>query len=91
MRSLTILAALMLTACATTPEEQAARKRAEMEQMIAIYGPACARLGYQPNSDQWRSCILNLSTKDDLRYYSYPPYYGGWGPGWRGGSWGPYW
>lgn len=92
MRSLTILAALMLTACATNPQEQAARKQAEMEQLITVYGPACARLGYQPNSDQWRSCILNLSTKDDLqRYNAYPPYYGGWGPGFRGGYWGPYW
>jgi hypothetical protein len=93
MRSMTLLlAALLLVAC-STPQERAAQKQAEMEQMIMIYGPACARLGYPANSDQWRNCILSLSTKDELRYTAYPSYYGGWGPGrWHGGGfWGPYW
>jgi hypothetical protein len=93
MRSLTLPVALLLAAC-TTPQEHAARVQAEMEQNIAVYGPACARLGYPPNSDQWRSCVLQLSTKEDLeRYGNYPSYYGGFGAGhWRGGGfWGPYW
>jgi hypothetical protein len=90
MRSLTfLLPALLLAACAT-PQERAMQKQAEMEQMMALYGPACARLGYAVHSDQWRSCILNLSTKDEVRYSS-PAYYPGWGPGyWHGGYWGPY-
>jgi hypothetical protein len=91
MRSLAfVLPALLLAACAT-PQERAMQKQAEMEGMMALYGPACARLGYAPNSDQWRSCILNLSIKDEVRY-SAPTYYPGWGPGyWHGGYWGPYW
>jgi hypothetical protein len=92
MRSLTLLpAVLLITACAT-PQERAMQKQAEMEQAMALYGPACARLGYPPNTDQWRSCILNLSLKDEVqRYANYPPYAPGWGPGYWRGYWGPYW
>jgi hypothetical protein len=88
MRSLILpLAALLLAAC-TTPQQRAVQKQAEMEQMMIVYGPACARLGYAPDSDQWRSCILNLSTKDQLYYGPYPYYPWGYS---HGGSWGPYW
>lgn len=91
-QSILIAASALLLAACSTPQERAAKMQAEMDRIVVEYGPACSRLGYQPNSDQWRSCILNLSTKDDLqRYNAYPPYYGGWGPGYRGGFWGPYW
>jgi hypothetical protein len=86
MRHLTLMLAVLLAACAT-PQERARQKQAEMEQMMVIYGPACGRLGYPVNSDQWRSCILNLSLKDEVRY-SYPYYGSYWG---HGGYWGPYW
>jgi hypothetical protein len=86
MRSLIVpLAALVMLSACSTPQQRAMQKQAEMEQMMTVYGPACARLGYAANSDQWRSCILNLSTKDQM-YYSYPNYPWGYGPGW-----GPYW
>ena len=49
-----LLTAIFLTAC-TTPEQRAANMQAEMERMIQIYGPACGRLGYTANSDQWRN------------------------------------
>lgn len=87
------LGALMLAAC-TTPQEKAAAAQADMDRMMFVYGPACAKLGYPANSDQWRSCILQLSTKDDMqRYYGYPSYSLGYGHShWRGaGYWGPYW
>lgn len=84
---LVALPALVLTGCAT-PQERAAQKQAEAEQMMAIYGPACSRLGYATGSDPWRNCIVNLSTKDEVqRYGPYGP--GGYYPGrWRGGFWG---
>ena len=78
-----------LSACAT-PQERAAQAQADVAQMMAIYGPACARLGYAVQSDPWRNCVINLSVKNDLQRYG-PGYYG-WGPGyWRGGWRDPYW
>ena len=90
-----LAACLLLAACAT-PQEQAARAQAQVEQMMAVYGPACSRLGYARGSDAWRGCVLQLSMKDDLQRYGfdgpgpYGPYWGpgGWGPGyWR--RWSP--
>ena len=93
MRTLTLLPAVVLLAACSTPQERAARLQAEMEQLMAVYGPACARLGYQANTDDWRDCILQLATREDLqRLNNYSTYHAGWGPGyWRGGYWGPYW
>jgi hypothetical protein len=83
----------LATAACTTPQERAAQKQAEVTNLMAVYGPACSRLGYALNSDPWRNCIVNLSTKDDLqRYGTGPGYYPGWGPSWHGGGyWGRYW
>lgn len=93
MRQLTILAAsaLLLAGC-TTPQERAARMQADMDRIIVEYGPACTRLGYQPNTDAWRNCLLQLNTNDEVIRYGYPSrYYGGWGRShWGGGGvWGP--
>lgn len=87
-----VLAALVLAGCAT-PEQKAAQMQAEMSRMMTIYGPACSRLGYQGNSDQWRSCVLQLSTKEELERYGHPHYSAWYGRGhWGlGGRWGPYW
>lgn len=83
-----LLSVFALSGCAT-PQERAARKQGEVEQMMAVYGPACSRLGYAQGSDPWRNCVVNLSTKDDIQRYGpngYPGYYprarGWWGPGW---------
>lgn len=86
------LAALALAGC-STPEQRAADMQAEMARMMYVYGPACAKLGYPANSDQWRNCVLQLSAKEDAQRYGYPPYSAGyarshWG---MGAGWGPYW
>jgi len=90
MRRLIVLAALALAGCAT-PQERAARAQADMQRDMALYGPACSHLGYAAGSDPWRACILQLSTKEELRNNAYPAnYYGGYGR-WRGGAfWGPW-
>ncbi|WP_239700509.1 hypothetical protein [Massilia sp. 9096] len=82
------LIALPLAGC-STPQERAAHRQAEVEQMMAEYGPACSRLGYTPNTDPWRACVLQLNARDDLqRYQMSPGYYGGWHPGyWNGAGW----
>ena len=93
MRTTIVLAAAVLLSACATPQERAARKQAEMADMIIVYGPACERLGYAPQSDQWRSCIISLSTKDEVqRYGGYAGYGGPWhGRYWGGGYWGPGW
>lgn len=87
MRSLPLtLAALLLAAC-STPQERAAYQQQQMDAAIVEYGPACQRLGYTQNTDQWRACILNLSAKDEMRTYLSYPYYYGYGPGYWHGYW----
>jgi hypothetical protein len=85
-------AALTLAAC-TTPEQKAAEMQAEMSRMMYVYGPACAKLGYAANSDPWRSCVLQLSEKEEADRYGYPPYYAGYGRSHWGmaGAWGRRW
>jgi hypothetical protein len=60
----------LLSACAT-PAQQAAYAQHEMEQTMAIYGPACEKLGYAANTDPWRNCVMQLSYKDDMQRYSF--------------------
>lgn len=59
----------LLCACAT-PEQQSAYAQHEMERTMAIYGPACEKLGYTANTDPWRNCVMQLSYKDDVQRYS---------------------
>lgn len=86
------LGALLLAGC-TTPQQRAANMQAEMNEMMVVYGPACARLGYAVNSDQWRDCVLQLSAKEEAQRWGHPSYSVGYGRGrWGwGGHWGPYW
>ncbi|TFW02989.1 hypothetical protein E4K72_13300 [Oxalobacteraceae bacterium OM1] len=70
-----IAAAALLTACAT-PEQRAASHLSDVDQLVAEYGPACDKLGYARNSDPWRNCLLQLSTKDDLARYNNNVYFG---------------
>jgi len=85
-----LLCLALATAACSTPQERAAQKQAEMANLMQIYGPACSRLGYAVDSDQWRGCILSLSTKDEMQRYGPGP---GWGPGYWGGGgyWGRRW
>lgn len=92
VRLMTLAMAAALAAGCATPEQRAAQMQAEMERQMQIYGPACARLGYASNSDQWRNCVLQLSEREEIERYG-PRYHLGYGRShWRfGGAWGPYW
>ena len=79
---LTAVSAFCLLGCAT-PQERAMKQQAEMERMMAEYGPACAQLGYAPNSDPWRDCVLQSAAKDGRSGVS-TSIFGGWGSGGRG-------
>jgi hypothetical protein len=56
---------LMLGALAgcMTPAERAARAERDVTEMMQTYGPACEKLGYPRDSDQWRGCVLHLDSK----------------------------
>jgi len=66
MRTIVIAMAALLTGC-VTPAERAAQVEREVEDMIQVYGPACDKLGYRPDTDPWRDCILRLNAKDNFR------------------------
>ena len=74
--------AILLAGCATQAE-QAAYKQQEMDRKVAIYGPACNKLGFSADTDQWRNCVLQLNFQDEASAYAdYPPYHpyrGYWG------------
>jgi hypothetical protein len=74
MRKWILLAGLCfgLAGCAT-PEQRAEQVAKEVDNMIATYGPACERLGYSRNDDNWRNCVLRLAARDDRRYYASQP------------------
>jgi hypothetical protein len=70
MRTLLYLvAAALLSGCAT-PAERAAQAQREVEEMIQVYGPACDKLGFANATDDWRNCILRLAQRD--AYYTRP-------------------
>lgn len=68
---LMVLLVAALAACMTQAERIAAEK-AEIDEMIRIYGPACEKLGYARDADPWRDCILRLRAHDDERYRTRP-------------------
>ena len=88
MRTLMLwLAALFCLLGCATPQEQAAKKQAEMERMIGAYGPACYKLGYPANSDAWRNCVVELGTRNDVnRGGVSTSFFGSWGNFGRRGS-----
>lgn len=81
---MTAASALCLLGCAT-PQERAMKQQAEMERMMAEFGPACTQLGYAANSDPWRNCVMQLAAKNEGRRGGVSTsIFGGWGSGGRG-------
>ena len=81
---LTAASVVCLLGCAT-PQEKAMKQQAEMDRMIAEYGPACTRLGYAMNSDPWRNCVVQLAARNDAgRGGVSTSIFGSWGSWGRG-------
>jgi hypothetical protein len=72
MRTTTALALALLVGGCATQADRAAQQQREVDEMIAVYGPACERLGNARDSEQWRSCILALDTRNAVRYRTAP-------------------
>ncbi len=55
-----------------TQAERAAAAQAEVDDMIAVYGPACEKLGFTKDTDKWRECILSSRAHNDEIYRTRP-------------------
>jgi hypothetical protein len=66
MRSFLVSVLVLLAAGCATPEQRAAQVQRDVDDMIRVYGPGCEKLGYRPDSDPWRDCVLRLATKNSL-------------------------
>lgn len=69
MRTIISLLMLGLLAGCVSQAERTEQATRHVEQMIQTYGPACEKLGYQRDSDAWRSCVLSLDEKDNRDRY----------------------
>ena len=67
MRALTMSLLVLFIAGCATQAERAAQVQREVDDMVKVYGPGCERLGYRPDSDEWRECVLRLATNDRLQ------------------------
>ena len=75
-----LLVLLLLAGCATVWHKQqpgdearyAAKEQARQaeqasalaKEILTTYGPLCEKLGYQPNTDPWRNCVLSRYDAD---------------------------
>ena len=66
MRAFAVTVLVLFIAACATQAERAAQVQRDVDDMIRVYGPGCEKLGYKPDSDLWRDCVLRLSTKDSL-------------------------
>jgi hypothetical protein len=81
-----ILASMALLAgCATDPAAQQKYALEQMEYKLQVYGPACEKLGFEKDTDEWRTCIQREHEQTIIRqqilrdynrlYPYYDPYY----------------
>ncbi len=71
-RFFSLLLVLLSAGCATQADRSAQMQR-EVDDMIAVYGPACEKLGYANGSDAWRNCVLRFNTRETIARYSAIP------------------
>ena len=60
MRLGLVMAAVVTLAGCATPQEQAARQEASQRNYWNSLAAHCQKLGYQPNTDPARQCVLTL-------------------------------
>src|SRR5207237_5536793 len=66
LRTFLFIALTALIAGCATQADRSAQMQREVDDMIAVYGPACEKLGYKGASDQWRDCVLRMRNKDAI-------------------------
>ena len=73
MRTFIALAIVSLVAACETQADRMARMQREVDEMIAVYGAACDKLGYKRDSDSWRNCVIRLNTNNTITQYRISP------------------
>ena len=66
----TAMLALALAACltgCTTPQQRAQKEQAEMDLKVVEHGPACTQVGFTPDTDPWRQCVLQQAANADAK------------------------
>lgn len=66
MRLLVVFASMLFIAGCVTQAERAAAVQRDVDEMVAVFGPGCDKLGYKRDTDPWRECVLRLATNDRL-------------------------
>jgi hypothetical protein len=77
----------LLSSCVSDPLAQQKQATKLMEYKVQVYGPACEKLGFEKNTNEWRECIQREYEQTLIRqqnlldnfywnqYYSHPYYY----------------
>ena len=68
MRTFALFVVMIFLAGCVTQAERAAQVQRDVDDMIRVYGPGCEKLGYKPDSDLWRDCVLRMSNKDAIAH-----------------------
>lgn len=66
-----LLAAMALLAACSSAEQRAAYRDDPATAMAPQYGAGCEKAGYAKGSEQWRTCILRSSTRNDVAQWGY--------------------
>lgn len=71
MRAMIVMsmATALLAACGST-QEMTAYGNDPVMALAGEYGPACERMGYGRESNEWRRCIAQSTTRADLARYA---------------------
>lgn len=75
----------LLAGCASDPAAEQKRATQQMQYKMQVYGPACEKLGFKADTDDWRECvqreyeqvIMRQQYQMNYPYWNpyYPPYY----------------
>lgn len=66
---ITAMALLLSLAACATPEQYVEQTSAYIAEN---YGPLCARLGYQPDTEGYRNCMVSMYNTDQARFNNAP-------------------
>lgn len=81
--ALAVCSVAFLAGCATTSEELASQAEADALRISQQFGSACNRLGYLPDTDPWRNCLLALAQRDTVERQMQLMRHNSWGPRYR--------